>query len=102
MEPLSDLRPYWIADGASDDVTRRVFEQIWPPDRPGHVPIAAITGTNGKTTTVRMVARILGLDDRCVGMSSTDGVYIDGRKSRRMADFGSTSGAAGRLAAFRG
>ena len=43
------------------------------------IPIIAVTGTNGKTTTVRMIAHILKLMGRRVGMTSTDGIVIDGR-----------------------
>jgi cyanophycin synthetase len=42
------------------------------------VPIIAITGSNGKTTTSRMIAHILKMAGRRVGMTTTDGIYIDG------------------------
>jgi cyanophycin synthetase len=42
------------------------------------VPVVAVTGTNGKTTTSRMVAHIARTAGRCVGWSSTDGIYVDG------------------------
>jgi len=42
------------------------------------VPVVAVTGTNGKTTTSRMVAHIARVAGRCVGWSSTDGIYVDG------------------------
>jgi cyanophycin synthetase len=51
---------------------------------PGHaerIPIAAITGTNGKTTTTRMLAHIHKMAGATVGMTTTDGVYIDGRRT---------------------
>ena len=47
------------------------------------IPIIAVTGTNGKTTTVRMIAHILKLMGRRVGMTSTDGIVIDGRLIRK-------------------
>ena len=46
---------------------------------PARIPIIAVTGTNGKTTTVRMIAHILKLKGKRVGMTSTDGIVIDGR-----------------------
>ena len=54
---------------------------LFPPDMPTRIPIAAITGTNGKTTTSRMLAHILKLSGLTVGLTSTDGVYIDGKLS---------------------
>jgi cyanophycin synthetase len=54
---------------------------LFPPDSPSRVPIAAVTGTNGKTTTSRMLAHILKMRGFTVGLTSTDGVYIDGQLS---------------------
>ena len=54
--------------------------------RPGttaRIPILAVTGTNGKTTTVRMIAHILKLMGRRVGMTSTDGIVVDGRLMKK-------------------
>ncbi len=42
------------------------------------VPVVAVTGTNGKTTTSRMIAHIARTDGRLVGWSNTDGIYVDG------------------------
>jgi len=42
------------------------------------VPVVAVTGTNGKTTTARMIAHVGRAAGRCVGWSSTDGIYLDG------------------------
>ena len=47
------------------------------------IPIAAITGTNGKTTTARMLAHIHKLAGQHVGLTTTDGVYIDGQRTVR-------------------
>ncbi len=49
-----------------------------PSTRTPHVPVVAVTGTNGKTTTARMVARMARCAGLVVGWSSTDGVYVDG------------------------
>ncbi len=51
---------------------------LFPKGTPYRIPIAAITGTNGKTTTTRMVGHILKLAGNVVGMTTSDGVYIDG------------------------
>jgi cyanophycin synthetase len=51
---------------------------LFPAGTPSRVPIASITGTNGKTTVSRMVAHIHKLSGNMVGLATTDGVYIDG------------------------
>ncbi len=67
------------SEGTPRDVAGPVIDMLFPPDTPKRVPIAAITGTNGKTTTSRMLAHILKMTGFTVGMTSTDGVYIDGK-----------------------
>lgn len=54
----------------------------------GRIPIVAVTGTNGKTTTTRLMAHILRSIGKRVGMTCTDGVYIDDRR----VDTGDCSG----------
>jgi cyanophycin synthetase len=49
----------------------------------GRIPLAAITGTNGKTTTTRMVAHILKMSGKKVGLTTTDGIYVDGERVLR-------------------
>jgi len=65
-------------EGTPRDVAGPVIDMLFPKDTPYRIPIAAITGTNGKTTTTRMVGHILKLSGRTVGMTTSDGVYIDG------------------------
>jgi cyanophycin synthetase len=67
------------AEGKSRDVGGAVMDMLFPPGSPSRIPIAAITGTNGKTTTSRMLAHILKMAGHTVGLTSTDGVYIDGK-----------------------
>jgi cyanophycin synthetase len=69
------------SEGTPRDVAGPVIDMLFPPDAPTCIPIAAITGTNGKTTTSRMLAHILKMSGRTVGLTSTDGVYIDGKLS---------------------
>ena len=69
------------SEGTPRDVAGPVIDMLFPPDQPSRIPIAAVTGTNGKTTTSRMLAHILKLSGRTVGLTSTDGVYIDGKLS---------------------
>jgi cyanophycin synthetase len=65
-------------EGTPRDVAGPVIDMLFSSGTPCRIPIAAITGTNGKTTTTRMVAHILKLAGYNVGMTTTDGVYIDG------------------------
>jgi cyanophycin synthetase len=65
-------------EGTPREVAGPVIEMLFPPGIPCRIPIAAITGTNGKTTTTRMVGHILKLSGHTVGMATSDGVYIDG------------------------
>ena len=67
------------SEGTPRDVAGPVIDMLFPPDSPTRVPIAAVTGTNGKTTTSRMLSHILKMTGFTVGMTSTDGVYIDGK-----------------------
>ncbi len=69
------------SEGTPRDVAGPVIDMLFPPDSPSRIPIAAVTGTNGKTTTSRMLAHILKMAGRTVGLTSTDGVYIDGKLS---------------------
>ena len=67
------------SEGTPRDVAKPVIDMLFPDGLPARIPIAAITGTNGKTTTSRMLSHILKLAGFTVGQTSTDGVYIDGR-----------------------
>ncbi len=66
------------SEGQPRDVAAPVMDMLFPPGSPSKIPIAGITGTNGKTTTARMLSHILKTSGHIVGMTSTDGVYIDG------------------------
>jgi len=69
------------SEGTPRDVAGPVIDMLFPPETPSRIPIAAVTGTNGKTTTSRMLAHILKMSGLTVGLTSTDGVYIDGKLS---------------------
>jgi len=69
------------SEGTPRDVAGPVIDGLFAPGSNGRIPIAAITGTNGKTTTSRMLGHILKLHGYTVGLTSTDGVYIDGQLS---------------------
>ena len=69
------------SEGTPRDVAGPVIDMLFPPGSPSRVPIAAITGTNGKTTTARMLAHITKMAGYTPGLTTTDGVYIDGQRT---------------------
>jgi cyanophycin synthetase len=69
------------SEGKPRDVASPVLDMLFPPGTPTRIPIAAVTGTNGKTTTARMLAHIHKLAGGHVGLTTTDGVYIDGQRT---------------------
>ena len=64
-------------EGHPRHVGRAVIDMLFPPGSPSRVPIVAVTGTNGKTTTSRMIAHIMKTAGKKVGLTTTDGIYID-------------------------
>ena len=68
-------------EGKPRDVAGPVIDMLFPPGTPTRIPIAAVTGTNGKTTTARMLAHIQKMNGHTVGLATTDGVYIDGQRT---------------------
>jgi cyanophycin synthetase len=62
--------------GLPRNVGAAVLDMLFPPGTPYRIPIIAITGTNGKTTTTRLTAHIYRQTGKVVGYTSTDGVYI--------------------------
>ncbi|WP_027245710.1 cyanophycin synthetase [Leisingera daeponensis] len=69
------------SEGKARDVAGKVIDMLFPATEKTRIPIAAITGTNGKTTTSRMLGHIMKTSGMTVGMTSTDGVYVDGKLS---------------------
>ena len=69
------------SEGKPRDVATPVLDMLFPAGSPSQVPIAAVTGTNGKTTTARMLAHIAKMAGFTPGMTTTDGVYIDGQRT---------------------
>ncbi|MFM8575765.1 MAG: cyanophycin synthetase, partial [Limnohabitans sp.] len=74
--------------GKGRDVGQAVIDLMFPNGENGRVPVIAVTGTNGKTTTVRLTAHLLRAQGLRVGMTNTDGVYVNGRQT----DSGDCSG----------
>lgn len=79
------------SEGTARDVSGNVIDMLFPVGAETRIPIAAITGTNGKTTTARMLAHIMKTCGKIVGMTSTDGVYVDGKLSVKGDMTGPTS-----------
>jgi cyanophycin synthetase len=69
------------SEGTPRDVAGPVIEMLFPAGSPSRVPVAAVTGTNGKTTTCRMLAHITKMAGYTPGLTTTDGVYIDGQRT---------------------
>ena len=70
-------------EGEPQYVAKHVVDLLFPPGTPSRIPIVAVTGSNGKTTTTRMIAYIFKGMGRSVGMTTTDGIYIDERLVKR-------------------
>ena len=66
-------------EGEPQYVAKPVLDVLFPPGTPARIPIVAVTGSNGKTTTVRMISHIFSRMGKKVGMTTTDGIYIDER-----------------------
>jgi cyanophycin synthetase len=65
------------SQGQPRDVAKAVVANLYPPGARSRIPIVAVTGTNGKSTVVRMVARIGRQMGKTVGLTNTSGVYIN-------------------------
>ena len=71
-------------EGEPQYVARPVIDLLFPAGSPSRIPIVAVTGSNGKTTTVRMIAHVMKNMGHKVGLTSTDGILIDGRLTKRV------------------
>ncbi len=77
INPTPGMRAHYApARGTPQDVAGPVFELLFPSGAPSRIPVAAVTGSDGKTTTVRMLAHILRHVGGTVGMVCTEGVYV--------------------------
>lgn len=76
--------------GRGSNVARAVVDSLFPGGDNGRIPVISVTGTNGKTSTVRLLQRILEQEYSPVGMTTTDGIYI----GRRLIRPGDTTGPA--------
>jgi cyanophycin synthetase len=74
--------------GKGRNIGEAVIQQMFEAGDDARIPVVAVTGVNGKTTTTRLIAHVLAHKGLCVGMTNTDGVYVDGRPT----DSGDCSG----------
>ena len=98
-----DSIPSGGLDGAVSLAAERVAAAergVAPHTIKPRVPVIAVTGTNGKTTTSRLIAHLARADGRLVGWSNTDGIYVDGELVEA-GDYSGPSGA-GRVLAHAG
>ncbi|MFZ1376161.1 MAG: cyanophycin synthetase [Geothrix sp.] len=69
------------SEGTPRDAAGPVIDMLFPHGTPSRVPVAGLTGTNGKTTTARMLAHVAKMAGYTPGLTTTDGVYINGQRT---------------------
>jgi cyanophycin synthetase len=67
------------AEGRARNVAAPIVEMLYPPGVDSTIPVIAVTGTNGKTTTVRLIAHLFRVSENVVGFTTTDGTYLGNR-----------------------
>ncbi len=76
------------SEGLPRNVAAPVIDMLYPPGKPSRIPIIAVTGTNGKTTTTRLLAHIVKNNGYQVGFTTSDGIYVQ----NHMMEKGDTTG----------
>ncbi|HWL40830.1 MAG TPA: cyanophycin synthetase [Gemmatimonadaceae bacterium] len=66
-------------EGEPRNVGAPIIDMLYPPGSKATIPVIAVTGTNGKTTTVRLIAHLFRLGENVVGFTTTDGTYLQNR-----------------------
>ncbi|MBC7417383.1 MAG: cyanophycin synthetase [Pedobacter sp.] len=64
------------SEGLPRNVAAKVIDMLYPPSKLYKIPIIAVTGTNGKTTTTRLIAHIIRSNGKRVGYTTSDGIYV--------------------------
>jgi cyanophycin synthetase len=67
------------SEGSPRPVGAPIVDMLYPPGQPATIPVIAVTGTNGKTTTTRLIAHLFRQTGKTVGFTTTDGVYLQNR-----------------------
>lgn len=68
------------SEGKPQPVGEAIVDMLFPQQSSGRIPVIAVTGVNGKTTTTRLIAHIMTIQGKRVGLTTTDGVYVMGRR----------------------
>ncbi|WP_316792824.1 cyanophycin synthetase [Pedobacter frigoris] len=68
------------SEGLPRNVAAPVIDMLYPPGKSARIPIIAVTGTNGKTTTTRLIAHIVKSNGTRVGFTTSDGIYVQNTK----------------------
>lgn len=76
------------SEGLPRNVAAPVIDMLYPPGKESRIPIIAVTGTNGKTTTTRLIAHIVKNNGKIVGFTTSDGIYVQ----NHMMEKGDTTG----------
>ena len=79
------------SEGKPRDVAKDIVDLLFPDEDACRFPIVSVTGTNGKTTTVRLIQHVLSMTDISVGMTSTSGTFINSRRICKGDDSGPRS-----------
>jgi cyanophycin synthetase len=66
--------------GKGRAVGEAIVNSMFAEGENGRIPLVAVSGTNGKTTTVRLIAHMIACTGKRVGMTNSDGIYVDGRR----------------------
>ncbi len=67
------------AEGEPRNVAAPILDMLYPPGTDSTIPVIAVTGTNGKTTTTRLIAHLFRVSESVVGFTTTDGTYLGNR-----------------------
>lgn len=81
---------HFPSQGKKRDVGKAIVDMLYE-GRPSNIPVISVTGTNGKTTTTRMIGHVLKMMGMNTGITSTDGIYINDKCIHKGDDSGFNS-----------